>query len=70
MTRSGADETLTRVAENLEILTEQVGRMTEGLTKLENLVTNGFTELKDQAAARDIQINRLIGVVEQLISRP
>lgn len=60
-------ERLDRLSESVEILTDQVGRMTEGITKLENLVTVGFQDLKRQSEKRDEQIDRLLSLLERLI---
>ena len=34
-----------RLCNRLDTLTEQIGRFTEGLTKLENLINEGFASL-------------------------
>ncbi|MBD2054790.1 hypothetical protein H6F88_01915 [Oculatella sp. FACHB-28] len=60
-------ERLDRLSESVEILTDQVGRMTEGITKLGNLVTLGFQDLKRQSEKRDEQIDRLLSLLERLI---
>lgn len=61
------DPRLDRLASSVEVLTDQVGRMTEGITKLENLLTDGFQDLKCQSEKRDQQIDRLLPLLERLI---
>jgi DNA anti-recombination protein RmuC len=56
-----------RIAENLEAATEQIGKMSEGLTRLENIVTTGFERLEAASNTRDQQIDRLLGIVERLL---
>jgi septation ring formation regulator EzrA len=56
-----------RIAENLEAATEQIGKMSEGLTRLENIVATGFDRLEAASNTRDQQIDRLLGIVERLL---
>lgn len=62
------DQRLQTLTESVQTLTDQVGRMTEGLTRLENLLTNGFDALVQQTAKRDEQIDRLLSIMEKLVS--
>ena len=47
-----------RLCHRLDTLTEQVGRFTEGLTKLENLMNEGFASL-------DKRLDQLAGITEK-----
>jgi hypothetical protein len=62
--------------EKIDILIDQVGRLTEGLTELRLVVTEGFTELKqglgelkEVSQRQERNIDRLVGIVEKLIER-
>lgn len=68
-------------SEKIEILIDQVGRMTEsitelrmtvehmseGITELRMTVESGFTELKTVSKRQERNIDRLVGIVETLI---
>ncbi|MBD1845486.1 hypothetical protein H6F89_19150 [Cyanobacteria bacterium FACHB-63] len=54
-------------SEKIEILIDQIGRMTESITELRMTVESGFTELKAASERQERNIDRLVGIVETLI---
>ncbi len=54
-------------SEKIEILIDQVGRMTESITELRLGMESGFQELKTVTERQERNIDRLMSIVETLI---
>lgn len=76
---AGSSPSLVRLDSKLDILTDQIGRMTEGLTELKILIqqqaqiaqqqAETARQQADTAAQQTQNIDRLTRIIEQLVSR-
>lgn len=59
------EQKIDRIDSNISMLIDQVGRMTEGITELRLVVTDGFTEIKESLAKMDESLEKLKQVTEE-----
>ncbi|MBE9182401.1 hypothetical protein IQ268_28030 [Oculatella sp. LEGE 06141] len=57
------------IGENLETLTHQTAKLSEGVVELKNLMQNGFDRMEAEGNRRDRQVDRLLDVVETLVNQ-